>query len=82
MREAGHHRAPSRRVRWWDGHIGVDAEKVSMDHSDRSTLHTHGMDYLLPILGMATTKARGSAMDASEPDTLQDAETNFKNAHF
>jgi hypothetical protein len=40
------------------------------------------MDYLLPILGMATTKARGSAMDTSEPDTLQDAETNFKNAHF
>ena len=82
MREAGHPRAPSRKVRRGDGHTGVDAEMVSMDHSDRSTLYTHGMDYLLPILGMATTKARGSAMDTSEPDTLQDAETNFKNAHF
>jgi len=35
------------------------------------------MASLFPISGMAATKPRGSSMDTSEPDTIQDAETTI-----
>jgi len=58
MREAGHPRSPSRRVRLWEGNMGLNAETVSVDPSGRPMSHTHWTASVPPISGMAATKAR------------------------